>query len=205
MMETFATYYLPLILFIVVTTGTPGPNNLMILNSGLNFGISRSIPHWVGICTGVPVMILAVGLGLEKVFHQFPAAFLVLKSAGISYLLYMTYKIATSGGRLGSKSTLQPMSYVQGALFQWVNPKAWVMVLSAISAFTSPSEPLLQQIMILAAMFLVLGHICVGCWLFAGYQLQQLLSKDAYRVVFNRVMAGLLLLSILPMAFVRHL
>lgn len=196
------TYLISLALFAIASTGTPGPNNLMILTSGLNFGIPKSIPHWLGICTGVPFMIFAVGLGLDQLFRQWPMLFMVLKVLGVGYLLYLAFKIATTETRPDSSKRSQPMTYLQGALFQWVNPKAWVMVLSAVTAFTSPDSALLPQIAIIAMVFMMIGLCCVGCWLFAGSQLQRLLKNAKQQRFFNRLMSALLVASIVPMAFV---
>ncbi len=193
------TFNLALILFALASTGTPGPNNIMILSSGLNFGISRSIPHWLGICTGVPVMLITLGLGLEQVFVAFPASFMIMKVLGALYLLYLAIKIArtTVSGDTASRS--QPMNYVQGALFQWINPKAWVMCLSAIPAFTVQEQPMLPQVMIIALTFMVIGLVCVGSWLFAGSQLQRLLKNQRQQRLFNISMGSILALSIVPM------
>jgi len=195
-----SSYFVSLAMFAIASTGTPGPNNLMMVSSGMTFGIKRSIPHWLGICTGVPFMVFAVGLGLDQIFQRWPLVFVILKFAGITYLLYLAYKIATNNGAMGTKSGAKPFTYVQGALFQWVNPKAWIMVLSGITAFTSPAQALLPQVMTIAGVFFVVGLICVGTWLLAGSQLQKLLTKPSQQRLFNWVMSALLVCSIAPMA-----
>lgn len=194
-----SSYFISLMLFAVASTGTPGPNNLMMLSSGLNFGVKQSIPHWLGICTGVPMVIVAVGLGLDQLFQRWPVSFLVLKGLGVVYLIYLAFKIATAKNSLQARNSAKPFSYVQGALFQWVNPKVWVMVLSALTAFTLPEQPLLPQVATIAVVFFLIGAVCVGSWLVAGSQLQRLFTQPKQRRVFNWMMASLLLCSIATM------
>jgi len=193
------TFNIALILFALASTATPGPNNIMILSSGLNFGIPKSIPHWLGICTGVPVMIITLGLGLDQVFKLIPASFLVLKVIGGAYLVYLAIKIARTNVNGETKQRTQPMNYIQGALFQWVNPKAWVMCLSAIPAFTVQDQAMLPQVLVIAITFLIIGLASVGSWLFAGSQLQRLLKNARQQKIFNMTMGGVLMLSIIPM------
>ncbi len=193
------TCNIALILFALASTATPGPNNIMILSSGLNFGIPKSIPHWLGICTGVPVMIITLGLGLDQVFKLIPASFLVLKVIGGAYLVYLAIKIARTNVNGETKQRTQPMNYIQGALFQWVNPKAWVMCLSAIPAFTVQDQAMLPQVLVIAITFLIIGLASVGSWLFAGSQLQRLLKNARQQKIFNMTMRGVLMLSIIPM------
>jgi threonine/homoserine/homoserine lactone efflux protein len=173
----------------------------MILSSGLNYGIRRSIPHWLGICTGVPLMVMAVGLGLDQLFQIWPWLFTGVKTAGILYLLYLAYKIARTRVEHSATETSKPMTYFQAASFQWVNPKAWVIILGAVTSFTTAGQSLLPQIVEIALTFLVVGLIGVGVWLFAGNFLQRLIRNPIHQQRFNWVMASLLGLSILPMAF----
>ncbi|WP_258872185.1 LysE family translocator [Thalassotalea euphylliae] len=122
-MEIFA-----LILFVLSTSGTPGPNNIMLLSSGLNFGIKNTVPHMLGINLGFPLMIVGVGIGLLSLFQALPSLFMAMKLLGASYLIYLAYKIATTPvtAEAQSQSHLQakPLSFIQAAAFQWVNPKA---------------------------------------------------------------------------------
>ncbi|WP_320827013.1 LysE family translocator [Reinekea sp.] len=193
------SFNIALLLFAVASTGTPGPNNLMILASGLNFGIRRSIPHWLGIISGVPVMMLVIGMGLERVFTQWPLGYTLIKIVGASYLLYLAARIALTRVSGETRSAAKPLTFVQGALFQWVNPKAWVMCVGAIAAFTVADLPLLPQVVMIAATFMVVGLACVGCWLFAGSQLQRLLKNERQQRIFNISMALILAVSIIPM------
>lgn len=185
-------------LFAMVSTGTPGPNNLMILNSAANFGVRRSIPHWLGICTGVPVLMVAIGLGLYTLFEQWPVLFQVLKAAGVSYLLYLAWRIANAGAPSLKDAKARPMTFFEALLFQWVNPKAWTMCIGAITAFAHPSLPPLAQVPVLAGCFAIVGLACVFCWLSLGQQVAKLLQIKQHRQWFNWTMALLLVASLWP-------
>ena len=189
-----------LILFAISTSGTPGPNNVMILASGLNFGIRRSVPHWFGIITGVPMLIAAVGLGVDQMFKQLPLLFTGLKLLGCTYLLYLAWKIATTKVSAKLQGRSQPLSYLQGALFQWVNPKAWVMSLSAVSLFTNIDEPMLAQLAVICLTFFLIGGCTVGCWMIAGSKIRRLMADPKRQRTFNVTMAALLVASLVPMA-----
>ena len=188
---------LHLILFALVCTGTPGPNNIMVLSSSLNFGIKRTIPLWLGIITGVPLMMSLIGLGLNQFFILWPASFLVIKLIGSGYLLYLAFKIALSS-QSGQNTNKQPMSYWQGLLFQWINPKAWVMSIGAMATFSTHDASVLQVLSITAT-FLWVGCLGVGLWLFAGFYLQKVLQTPRYRRGFNVLMALTLVVTIWPM------
>lgn len=190
---------LALLVFAVSSTGTPGPNNMMILTSGLNFGVRRSIPHLLGICTGVPVMIILLGLGLDQVFRHWPVLFTLIKWLGGSYLLWLAWKIARSTATMEGTANAKPLNFLQAAAFQWVNPKAWVMCIGAITAFTIQELALLPQVLTIASTFMAVGLICVGTWLVAGSQLQRLISNANHQRLFNSSMAALLAISVIPM------
>ena len=119
-----------LITFCFVSSITPGPNNLMLLSSGLNFGLRRSISHLLGVAIGFSVMVLLVGIGVSQLFQSLPASYTVLKWVSIVYLGYLAYKIANNHTIDEVASDAKPFTFMQAALFQWVNPKAWTMALS---------------------------------------------------------------------------
>ncbi len=186
--------------FAFVSSITPGPNNLMLLSSGANFGFKRSIPHMLGIGFGFVFMLVMVGLGLLQVFDAFPLSYDLLKGVSIVYLLYLAWKIAhTTPPTVNTPSTATPLSFLQAASFQWVNPKAWTMALTAMSIY-SP-ERTLQSIMIVALVFGLVNLPSVSLWTLLGQQLQRLLTSHLRLRLFNGLMAGLLILSLYPVVF----
>jgi len=190
-----------IVLFALVATVTPGPNNIMVMTSGLNHGVNRTLPHFFGICFGFPTMVIAVGLGLGALFEQFPLLHSVVKLLGISYLLYLAYKIGTTKPDVKGGSSGRPLTFFQAALFQWVNPKAWVMVIGSLAAFTRVGNELFEQALLIALAFFMVSFPCVGLWLLGGASLRRLLTRPRQLQVFNVTMAVLLALSVLPMLF----
>ncbi|NQZ10576.1 MAG: LysE family translocator [Algicola sp.] len=190
--------YLSLILFATSASITPGPNNIMMMSSGLNFGIKKSLPHLFGICVGFPLMIIVVGMGFSVVFQRWPIVHEVIKIVSVFYLLYLAWKIATSAPASLESEKKNPIGFIQAALFQWINPKAWVMATGAISAYTSLSSSFFAQVLIIALVFFVLAFPCVGVWLMGGVGLKRFLQQANYQRVFNVSMAVLLVASIVP-------
>ena len=137
--------FLALLVYAFVTSITPGPNNLMLLASGVNFGFVRTIPHMLGIGGGFLVLLLAVGFGLGAVLTAFPSLHLALKIAGGAYLLYLAWRIAMSRSMAKDGETKgRPMTFLEAAAFQWVNPKAWVMAVGAMAIYANPQAPFLS-------------------------------------------------------------
>ena len=194
-----AEVFLALLGYAFVTSITPGPNNLMLLASGVNFGFIRTIPHMLGVGIGFFVMLLAVGFGLGAVFTAFPALHLVLKVLGSAYLLYLAWRIATtrSLAKEGKAGTI-PMTFLEAAAFQWVNPKAWVMALSAMAIYTNPDRPFLS-IWIVAAAFALVNLPSVSSWAGFGTALRGFLSDPVRLKWFNIAMGVLLVLTLWPM------
>lgn len=190
--------YLPLILFTVSTCITPGPNNTMILASGANFGIRPSLPHLFGINIGFPLMVVAVGLGIGGLFAAFPVLHDILKIVGSAYLLFLAYRIATADGSDGAERRGRPLSFTQAALFQLVNPKAWIMAVGAVSVYSAASESYTWQVITIALVFFVFGTPCTAVWLWGGSALRRWLSQPAYLRAFNLAMAALLVASLAP-------
>ena len=191
-------YLLALFVFAFSTTATPGPNNVMIMTSGLNFGIKRSIPHFLGICIGFPFMVLLVGAGLGGMFEAFPFMHSLVQIVGVVYLLYLAWKIACSEAAVAGKNASTPLTFIQSSLFQWVNPKAWMMATGAVAAFSTPDGNIWLQVLLIALAFFISAFPAVGIWLFFGVKLRRFLSQPKQRKIFNWVMAGLLVISILP-------
>jgi threonine/homoserine/homoserine lactone efflux protein len=129
---------LALVGFAVVSSITPGPNNMMLLASGVNFGMRRTMPHMMGVCMGFTLMLVIVGLGLGAVIMTVPLLHTVLKYGSGAYLLWLAWSLATSGGLGGSQTGARPMRFIEAALFQWINPKAWVMAVTAMAVYTLP-------------------------------------------------------------------
>jgi threonine/homoserine/homoserine lactone efflux protein len=186
-----------LILFALVSSITPGPNNLMLMASGANYGFRRTIPHILGVGIGFTVMVLLVGVGLMQIFDLFPVSYQILKVASVVYLVYLAWKIATAAAPTDAKLTAgKPFTFIQAALFQWVNPKAWTMALTAISIY-SPTQGFLA-VAFVAGVFGIINLPCVSLWTSLGLSLQRLLTSSVRLRAFNAVMAVLLISSLYP-------
>lgn len=188
--------------FASATFFSPGPNNLMLLSSGLTFGYRRTVPHILGIVIGFPLMVVAVGLGVGTIFEIFPLAYTALKVIGTGYLIWMAWKIATNKGTLSAKEvTAKPFSLIQSALFQWVNPKAWIIATLAISSFTSADKPMFVQVFIIALMYFFVALFSTSLWALGGFFLKRFIANERWLGIFNISMAILILLSVLPFMF----
>lgn len=190
--------YLAIILFAIATCVTPGPNNAMIMASGLNYGIRRSLPHFGGIVLGFPAMVVAVGLGLSTLFDQYQILHVLLKLVGAAYLSFLAWKIASAPVSELNETAGKPFTFVQAAAFQWVNPKAWVLAVGATATYTIVGESYALQVVTIAAIFMVFGAPCIMLWLWFGASLKSLLQKPRSVKLFNYAMASLLMLSLLP-------
>ena len=187
---------LAFILFTFSMSITPGPNNVMLMASGLNFGVNKSLPHLFGVCLGFPSMVILVGLGLGVIFEQYPIIHDVIKVLGIVYLIYLAWQIAHAKKTSLKGKVSSPFTFIQAALFQWVNPKAWVMASTSIAVYTSVTGSVFYQVLSLAVIFVFTGLCCCSLWLFLGHGLKRLLKSDAHRMLFNTVMAILLVASV---------
>ena len=182
--------------FALVSSITPGPNNLMLMASGANFGFRRTIPHMLGIGIGFVILVLCVGAGLIGLFDAFPITHTILKGVSVVYLLWLAWKIANAAAPETAQSAGKPFTFLQAALFQWVNPKAWTMALSAITLY-APDRSLLA----IAWVALIFGAInlpSVSTWTILGQQMQHLLTNRARLRAFNWCMAALLVGSLIP-------
>lgn len=197
MMETSAL--LALLTYAVATSITPGPNNMMLLASGLNFGFARSVPHMLGIALGFGLMVLIVGVGLGALFKAYPTIHEVLRWVGGAYMLYLAWRIATAAApKASQKTAAKPMGFTAAAAFQWVNPKAWIMALGAIATYL-PAEPTVAAVALLALVFTLVNLPCVSVWTVFGVGLQRFLTKPSYVHAFNITMALMLVLSLYPL------
>jgi threonine/homoserine/homoserine lactone efflux protein len=193
-----ADLLLAFIAFAFVTPVTPGPNNMMLLASGVNFGLRRSLPHMFGISLGFMLLVASVGLGLGQVFEQVPMLYNVLRYAGAAYLLYLAWKIANAGAPDSQgDASAKPFSFLQAAAFQWVNPKAWIMAIGAITTYT-PQDNFVVNVLLIAALFALVNCPSVGLWTVAGSLLRNWLSNVRALRIFNISMALLLVASLYP-------
>ena len=185
---------LPLILFAAVASITPGPNNFMLWASGMNFGLRRTLPHLLGINIGFGSLVLAVGLGLGVIFEAFPVVEQILKWVGSAYLLYLAYRIATATGLAERSDIPKPFTFLEAAAFQYVNPKAWIMAITAIGAFRPEDLPSVLGILSVAGVFMIVNVPCVLAWAGAGVWMGRVLQKQSSRRIANAVL-GLLLVG----------
>jgi len=191
---------LPIILFMCANSITPGPNNLMLMNSGLNFGIKRSLPHYFGICLGFSAMALIIALGFGAIFLEYAWIKQILKILGAGYMLYLAWQIAFAALKVNANAVAKPLSFLQAVLFQWVNPKAWLMSIGAISIFSITANYLNNAIAI-STLFLLIGLPCIGAWLLFGASLQKFLKQEKHRRWFNITMAICLAASVAMIFF----
>jgi threonine/homoserine/homoserine lactone efflux protein len=187
------------ILFALVTSITPGPNNTMLLASGVNFGFRRTLPHLSGISAGMVLLMLSVGIGLGEAFVHFPVLYTVLEVVSVAYLLYLAWKIGTSGGLELKKGERRPMRFHEAIAFQWVNPKAWMMVLTAATTIHL-SESFGMNVVAMAVVFYVIGFPCICLWAGFGTAMRRVLSNPKRLRIFNVAMALLLVFSLYPIA-----
>jgi threonine/homoserine/homoserine lactone efflux protein len=198
-MQTFPlTLILASIPFMTSMGITPGPNNVLVASSGVNFGFRATVPHIMGITFGYPVMLLIVGLGLAKIFIALPLTHQVLKYVSIAYLLFLAWSIARSAAVSEARKIYKPMTFVQGAAFQWVNVKGWVAALSAVTTYTAVDSTLPLQIVALAMLAFVITLVSVSSWTIFGSVLRRFLHTERRRRWFNYSMAALLAISIIP-------
>lgn len=185
-------------MFALIASITPGPNNMMIMASGLNHGFVRSLPHLAGICCGFVFMVFATGVGMHAVFDAVPQLQTVLKYVGAAWMVWLAWKLANAApmGKNGANSA-KPMSFIGAAAFQWVNPKAWVMSVGAVTSYL-PHASELKDVITLALIFGVIGTPCVGIWASFGVGMQRVLQQPRAVRIFNFTMAGLLLASLYP-------
>jgi threonine/homoserine/homoserine lactone efflux protein len=189
----------PLAMFALVSSITPGPNNVMLASSGLNFGFRRSMPHLLGVNLGFTLMIFLVGIGLGSVFQQMPQLYTVLKYVGAAYLLYLAWKIANSGAMEDGEVRGKPFTFLQAAAFQWVNPKAWVMAVGVVATYT-PQNSFFANLVIATLVCGIVNLPSIGIWVTFGTALRRVLHRPWAIRAFNISMALLLVASLYPVA-----
>jgi threonine/homoserine/homoserine lactone efflux protein len=191
--------FLALTVFAVVMSFTPGPNNIMLTASGVNFGFARSIPHMLGVEIGFLVLLVACAGGLGLIFAALPSLHVALKIAGGFYMLWLAWKVANAkpAGEEGSLLA-RPMTFLQAAAFQWMNPKAVIAALSAIALYMRPGHETFDLVVMLVV-FGVCTLLAVATWAGFGIALRRYLRDPVHARVFNVAMGVLLVASIAPM------
>lgn len=187
---------LALALFALVSSITPGPNNLMLMASGVNFGALRTVPHALGVCIGFTLMVGMVGLGLMRIFDAVPYSHDILKWISTLYLLCLAYKLATTASLGGGAAQSRPMTFWQAVLFQWVNPKAWTMALTAMTVYAGGGS--LEVVLLVTLVFGLINAPSISVWVLAGDRLGRFLSTPTRLRAFNWLMAALLVASLYP-------
>jgi threonine/homoserine/homoserine lactone efflux protein len=197
-----AELFAALAAFAFVSSITPGPNNLMLMTSGINFGVRRTLPHMLGVALGFTLMIMLIGLGIMQIIEAVPGSTLIITIASGLYLLYMAWKIANTGTSPAENGEAvtgsKPFTFLQAALFQWVNPKAWTMALTAISAYAPKSQGWVG-VLVVAGVFGIINLPSTGAWALMGAKMRRFLSDPIRLRAFNIVAALLLVASLYPM------
>ncbi|WP_373356633.1 LysE family translocator [Pseudoroseicyclus sp. CXY001] len=189
--------FLAALLFALASSTTPGPNNLMLMASGANYGFRRTVPHMLGVGIGFSVMVLGVGLGLSLVFERYPLVEQVLTWASLAYLLWLAFKIATAAPPEDTPEARgRPFTFLQAAAFQWVNPKAWAMAMTATTAYAAGHR--VGDVALVAGTFLLSSTISTTSWAALGVGAGQVLKGRKRLRAFNIVMAVLLVATLVP-------
>lgn len=184
-----------LTLFAFVMSVTPGPNNIMLLSSGAQFGYKRTLPHIAGILIGVALLLTTVLLGFGAIFQFYPALYQILQVAGCLYLLWLAWKIATaptdSSLTNAANNGAQPMNIISAVTFQFVNPKAWAMGIGSVTTFTIAGERYLSSGLWIIGCFAVMGFIAISLWAGLGVAISRYLTSENRKKYFNYVMGVL--------------
>lgn len=186
-----------LLTFAFAASITPGPNNLMLMASGANFGLRRTVPHALGVALGFVFMTMLLGLGLARLFDLWPPLHVVLKAVSLVYMLWLAWKIAHAAPPAEAARSGRPLTFLQAAGFQWVNPKAWAMAMTAIAAYAPVQD--LAGVATVAGVFGLVNLPSITTWAVMGRQMRRVLTNPARLRLFNWLMAGLLVASLWPL------
>ncbi len=192
-----APLLIALAFFCLAASITPGPNNMMLLSSGATFGLKRTVPHMIGISGGCAIMVLMLGWSLGGLAERLPGLYPALHIVSTAYLLWLAWRIATSSGPHEAAGRGRPLRVVDAAAFQWVNPKAWAMVLGAVGTFARPGH-MATDVPVIALVLMGVGFPCIALWAGSGSALKRWLHRPKALRVFNVSAALLLVLSIAP-------
>ncbi|MCG6856958.1 MAG: LysE family translocator [Salaquimonas sp.] len=187
-----------LLVFAFVASMTPGPNNLMLLASGVNFGFRRTVPHMLGVATGFVTLLLAVGFGLGALLGAVPQLGIALKILGGAFLLYLAWRIALSRTLGAVEGSTKPIGFAQAWSFQWVNPKAWMMSVTAMAAYGNAEQPVFSVLAVTSG-FALLCFVSIFSWTGFGQALSGWLADPVRLKWFNIFMGLALLATLVPM------
>ncbi len=190
-----------LAIFAFVASITPGPNNLMLMTSGVKYGFGRTLPHLVGVILGFALMIAVVGLGLDALFERVPQILPIMRVAGSLYMVWLALKIALAKPIGEVAPDGRPIGFFAAAGFQWVNPKAWAMALSALATYAGVVDDYAGSVLLIAALCALIAVPCCFAWTLFGASLSRLLTDPRVTRPFNWTMAALLVASIAPVIF----
>lgn len=191
--------YFALVLFIISVSFTPGPNNFLLLSSGIKFGLRRTLKHIMGILVGFPLMLIILGILFHYISSINPTLFYIFSYIGIVYLLYLAYKIILSDNSIKEDPNHQPITFMQAVLFQWVNPKAWIMILSVLSTFITSHDQYFEKLLIITTLFILLGTINCFMWATLGTFIKKRLSHKQHVRYINALLGFMLFLAVLQM------
>lgn len=192
-----ARFWLPVTLFALVTSASPGPVNIVAAGSGINFGLRRSLPQVVGASLGFAFLLLAIGLGPGAVLARWASFQTVLRLLGSAFLLYLAYQLHAAIPAVESSPALaRPPRWIDGLLAQWVNPKAWIVAATGVSSYTLPGERYVSSVVLMALVFFLVCLPSIGAWAGLGMAARRLLQSERALRRFNRVMAAALVLSV---------
>lgn len=186
---------LPLAIFAFVSSITPGPNNIMLTSSGIMFGFTRSIPHMLGITFGFGVLLALCAAGVGSLVMAVPSIHIILKTLGSAYLLYLAWQLRRMGFSQDTDVNARPMSFIAAALFQFANPKAWVMAITGASAFLPLVQPVGVAIALFCLVFCTVNLPCISVWAGTGAALRRFLTERRWQRLFCFVMVVLTVYS----------
>ena len=191
-------WFLPLLLFILVAGFTPGPNNIIAMGIGFNWGFKKVLPHIFGVTVGFPIMLLALGFILKPILEQHTVFFLILKYLSGVYIFYLAYKIATAPVTLNEQDNKKPINFFESMAFQWINPKAWAGALATITLYI-PKESFTFGLIIASICSAITIVFAIALWGYMGKKIKLLLSQENHIRLFNYTMAIVLCISVLMM------
>lgn len=182
--------WLSMAAFALASSISPGPVNIIALSSGVQFGLRASLRHVTGATLGFTLLLVLTGLGLHKILQLWPFLTELIKLAGVAFLLFMAFKLATDNGQLNTATKERAPSMLYGATLQWLNPKAWMACVAGMGAFVADGD--VQQITAFSAIYFIVCYLSIACWAIAGTYLQHYLRSATAMRLFNRLMAALL-------------